>query len=173
MHSETHATASGGSQPPTATPNRAAFPHIHPLTDSSLARPKHISATSLPTPTSPASSSHAIPPPEPDTNRAASPPMSVLAKPSSQITPTPSTIRDANISLPSPAASSVGQQPTSRQSSIASIGHSPNVLRPPSPEKSAQRKWGTHPSEWTVEEVVDWLRSKGFGDDVCDRFIGM
>ncbi|KAJ6469653.1 hypothetical protein C8R47DRAFT_1200712 [Mycena vitilis] len=26
-----------------------------------------------------------------------------------------------------------------------------------------------HPSEWTVEEVVDWLKSKGF-DEVCDKF---
>ncbi|KAF7347573.1 hypothetical protein MVEN_01513900 [Mycena venus] len=27
-----------------------------------------------------------------------------------------------------------------------------------------------HPSEWTVEEVVDWLKSKGFDEDVCDKF---
>jgi SAM domain (Sterile alpha motif) len=25
--------------------------------------------------------------------------------------------------------------------------------------------------EWTVEEVVDWLRAKGFDDTVCDKFI--
>jgi hypothetical protein len=29
-----------------------------------------------------------------------------------------------------------------------------------------------HPSNWTVEEVVEWLNSKGFGQDVCDKFIG-
>ncbi|KAF5389858.1 hypothetical protein D9757_003677 [Collybiopsis confluens] len=28
----------------------------------------------------------------------------------------------------------------------------------------------THPSEWTVEQVVDWARSKGFGEDVCEKF---
>ncbi|KAJ7170172.1 hypothetical protein C8R46DRAFT_994929 [Mycena filopes] len=27
-----------------------------------------------------------------------------------------------------------------------------------------------HPSEWTVDEVVDWLKSKGFDEDVCDKF---
>ncbi|KAJ7654825.1 hypothetical protein B0H17DRAFT_993337 [Mycena rosella] len=27
-----------------------------------------------------------------------------------------------------------------------------------------------HPSEWTVEDVVDWLKSKGFDEDVCDKF---
>ncbi|KAJ7103227.1 hypothetical protein B0H15DRAFT_201781 [Mycena belliarum] len=27
-----------------------------------------------------------------------------------------------------------------------------------------------HPSEWSVEEVVDWIKSKGFDEDVCDKF---
>jgi len=28
------------------------------------------------------------------------------------------------------------------------------------------------PSEWSVDEVVEWLKSKGFGQDVCDKFTG-
>lgn len=28
-----------------------------------------------------------------------------------------------------------------------------------------------HPIEWTVEETVNWLRSKGFEDTVCEKFI--
>ncbi len=28
-----------------------------------------------------------------------------------------------------------------------------------------------HPIEWTVEETVIWLRSKGFEDTVCEKFI--
>ena len=28
-----------------------------------------------------------------------------------------------------------------------------------------------HPTEWTVEETVKWLRSKGFDDPVCEKFI--
>ena len=30
----------------------------------------------------------------------------------------------------------------------------------------------TPPLEWSVKEVVDWLKSKGFDQDVCDKFIG-
>ena len=37
-------------------------------------------------------------------------------------------------------------------------------------EKEAKK---THPTEWSVEEVVDWLKSKGFADDVTDKFIGL
>ncbi|KAN0097153.1 hypothetical protein V8E55_001599 [Tylopilus felleus] len=29
----------------------------------------------------------------------------------------------------------------------------------------------THPSEWSVDQVVEWLQSKGFGSDVYDKFI--
>ena len=28
-----------------------------------------------------------------------------------------------------------------------------------------------HPIEWTVEETVNWLRSKGFDDAVCEKFV--
>jgi hypothetical protein len=28
-------------------------------------------------------------------------------------------------------------------------------------------------NEWSVEEVVDWLKSKGFDQDVCSKFIGV
>jgi hypothetical protein len=34
-----------------------------------------------------------------------------------------------------------------------------------------QERLYLHPIEWTVEETVDWLRSKGFDDIVCDKFI--
>lgn len=27
-----------------------------------------------------------------------------------------------------------------------------------------------HPSEWSVEEVIEWLKSKGFDQGVCDKF---
>ncbi|KAF5363809.1 hypothetical protein D9756_000046 [Leucocoprinus leucothites] len=41
----------------------------------------------------------------------------------------------------------------------------------PAPVIEGGRKEKTHPSEWTMEEVVEWLRSKGFDQDVCDKFI--
>ncbi|KAJ4464132.1 sterile alpha motif/pointed domain-containing protein, partial [Lentinula edodes] len=28
----------------------------------------------------------------------------------------------------------------------------------------------THPSKWNVDEVVEWVRGKGFGEDVCAKF---
>ena len=159
-----------GSQPPTATANRTAFPNTQPVVESSHVRARQISVTSLPTPTSPGNSPHAISPAE--VYRNVSPSLSAPEQPHSHVTPTPSTIRDANLALPSPAASYVGQQQTSKHNSLASSGHQSNPIQSPTTEHSAQKKWATHPSEWTVEDVVDWLRSKGFGDDVCDRFIG-
>lgn len=161
------------SQLPTATVQRTAFSNISPVTQSAAVKAKHSSLTSLPTPVSPGSSSNAIPSVEP-----VSPTLSISEKQVSQITPTPtpSTAREAHAALPSPAASSIGQQQTSKHSSFASsTSHALNSLQPPTTERttSMDKKPTTHPSEWTVEEVVDWLRSKGFGDDVCDKFIGM
>ncbi|KAI5117045.1 hypothetical protein M0805_007902 [Coniferiporia weirii] len=35
----------------------------------------------------------------------------------------------------------------------------------------SQSKAPTSPSDWSVEEVVEWARSKGFDNSVCDKFI--
>jgi hypothetical protein len=163
------------SQVPTATAQRTAFPDIVPVTEPSPDKAEHASATSLPTPTSPGSSSHAIPPFEPQTNGNVAPSLSVPDKTASQITPTPSIIRDAHMTLPSPAASSIGHQQASKHNSFASSNHTSSSLQPLAQDRptSMEKKPTTHPSEWNMEEVVDWLRSKGFGDDVCDKFIGM
>ncbi|KAG6829037.1 hypothetical protein H0H87_012807 [Tephrocybe sp. NHM501043] len=37
-------------------------------------------------------------------------------------------------------------------------------------EDKEKEKEKTHPSEWDVSEVVEWLKSKGFDSDVCDKF---
>jgi hypothetical protein len=29
-----------------------------------------------------------------------------------------------------------------------------------------------HPSEWNVDQVVEWLRAKGFDDSTCAKFSG-
>ena len=31
---------------------------------------------------------------------------------------------------------------------------------------------GTHLTEWSLDEVVEWLTSKGFNQDICNKFIG-
>ncbi|TFK69427.1 hypothetical protein BDN72DRAFT_614262 [Pluteus cervinus] len=36
-------------------------------------------------------------------------------------------------------------------------------------EKGGRDK--THPSEWSVDQVVEWLKGRGFDQDVCDKFI--
>lgn len=40
------------------------------------------------------------------------------------------------------------------------------------PMSSPQGRNQTLPMEWSVDEVVDWLKNKGFDQDVCDKFVG-
>ena len=51
---------------------------------------------------------------------------------------------------------------------------STSVLTGPAsiPVSTTQGRNETHPMEWSVKEVVYWLKSKGFDQDVCDKFIG-
>jgi hypothetical protein len=42
----------------------------------------------------------------------------------------------------------------------------------PSSQASPQSSKKVPVSEWTVEQVVDWIRSKGFDEGVCKKFIG-
>ena len=76
--------------------------------------------------------------------------------------------------LPSPAASLNGHQHGYSISSVTSstrvAASSPLSATRNADLSSNKRPRGTHPSEWTVEEVVDWLRSKGFDEAVCDKF---
>jgi SAM domain (Sterile alpha motif) len=67
--------------------------------------------------------------------------------------------------LPSPAASFTGHRPGY---SISSINSSARVT---ASDLSTKKPRHVHPTDWTVEEVVDWLRSKGFDDAVCKKFI--
>ncbi|KAF7432629.1 polar growth protein [Pleurotus ostreatus] len=93
--------------------------------------------------------------------------------------------RESMIALPSPTLSSVGGFAGfghSKHSSIASSAPGGLTLASPAPinpaastngngvEKREPEKEKTHPSDWSVEEVVEWLRSKGFDQDVCDKF---
>lgn len=43
---------------------------------------------------------------------------------------------------------------------------------PTSPISAVSEKPTSPPSEWSVEEVVSWLRSKKFDEQVCGKFIG-
>jgi hypothetical protein len=107
--------------------------------------------------------------------------------------------RVATPGLPSPAPSALGAAIASKHSSVASSTTGGAVMTgaPSKPSSVASAPLsavsegkrrddsghasgsggsanGTskHPSEWTVDEVVDWLKSKGFDEDVCDKFTG-
>ncbi|KAI0832877.1 hypothetical protein BC628DRAFT_1348696 [Trametes gibbosa] len=101
------------------------------------------------------------------------------------ITTTPSTMKaaeqlpfSATSALPSPTASSTGSYVPSSAAGIqqtltpaTTVGSFQTSTSTPHGTMNGAKKSGTHPSEWTVEEVVDWLKSKGFDQGVCDRFI--
>lgn len=103
------------------------------------------------------------------------------------ITPTPIIVKageqlpSATPSTPvSPTASSAGsyaissgagiQQTLTPATTIASLS-TPHQSGTTTPDQS--KKTNSHPSEWSVDEVVDWLKSKAFDQGVCDKFIGM
>jgi hypothetical protein len=58
-----------------------------------------------------------------------------------------------------------------QQHPVANDGTS-MLATPTSIPMSPQGRNPAFPTEWSVEEVVDWLKSKGFDQDVCDKFIG-
>jgi len=97
--------------------------------------------------------------------------------------------RSANIALPSPTSSFPAPKPgphpdRSKYMSVMSIYSDPSNASETSPrlpsstdntfvgDKDTEKQDKVHPSEWTVEDVVDWLKSKGFDQDVCDKFTG-
>ena len=101
---------------------------------------------------------------------------STSPEPSVRATPTPSITRDIPAALPSPALTASGTRQHSRQASQRNSGSSAGrgsagAAAQLAPETEAQKN-STPPSEWTVDEVVEWLKSKGFGSDVYDKFIG-
>ncbi|KAI8989868.1 hypothetical protein BD414DRAFT_460138 [Trametes punicea] len=84
--------------------------------------------------------------------------------------------------LPSPTASTAGSfgpssvtgitQTLTPGTTVASFKTSASTAQQTaSGAPDVSKKSGTHPSEWSVEEVVDWLKSKGFDQGVCDKFI--
>ena len=76
--------------------------------------------------------------------------------------------------LPSPAASLNGHRHGLSMSSVTSSARvtasSPLSAARSADLSSSRRPQNPHPAEWAVEEVVDWLRSKGFDEAVCDKF---
>lgn len=85
--------------------------------------------------------------------------------------------------LPSPSASTQFNKALhSKHNSIVSSSSAPNMGAPSTATAQQQQvqqssSMGSdlkkkHPTEWSVEEVVEWLKSKGFDLDVCEKFTG-
>ncbi|KAJ3874772.1 hypothetical protein F5051DRAFT_415971 [Lentinula edodes] len=154
---------------------------------------------SLPTPTSPgfAHSESTISTVIPIPISAITPP-SIPSTPPRTITPaaavarSPSPMRETLVALPSPTASSFHSNSgafhfsphQSQHNSVSSVPSSALATAPVTTSDSSQtnsqpsqkdneqakEKEKTHPSEWNVDEVVEWVRTKGFGEDVCAKF---
>lgn len=73
--------------------------------------------------------------------------------------------------VPSPTASSqasgFGLSTPFQGTSISSTA--PTSAAPAEVEEKREPK---HPNDWSVEEVIEWLKSKGFDEDVCNKFTG-
>jgi hypothetical protein len=138
------------------------------------------------------------PEPEPE-QRSPSPPKSSYATPASPasavvLPPTISETKRNSVpvqgtpianGLPSPSVSSshFNNIMHSKQNSIVSTTSAPAVTAPPpqaprTPPQppilatSPSQLKKAHPTEWSLDEVVEWLKTKGFDQDVCDKFTG-
>ena len=83
------------------------------------------------------------------------------------------TSTDIPASLPSPAASSFDARVGPRYSSATTTSSAPRASTTvTSPQSSLfnNPNAGVHPSEWSVDQVVAWLRARGFDESVCDKF---
>ncbi|KAI0027993.1 hypothetical protein K488DRAFT_59864 [Vararia minispora EC-137] len=85
----------------------------------------------------------------------------------------------ANVSVPSPSPPSTTHTLERTSSSTRIAATSPlsqsqtfqdSLLTPSSSALKAGRS-SNHPNDWTVDEVVEWLKLRGFDDGVCDKFI--
>lgn len=82
--------------------------------------------------------------------------------------------------LPSPTISSqtsgFGLATPFQGTSVSSTTHSASTnptSAAPTQTTVEEKKEKKHPNDWSVEEVVEWLKSRGFDQDVCDKFTGM
>ena len=165
-------------QLPTATEQSAARASSLPtLSSHSLADGKR-SPSLLPTPTSPTPPSIESPIPIMPVS-ATLIPLPASPTPSAQVAMLVNGAREGRevpSGLPSPALTAGGSQRNSAQVSKNNTAlfaaKPPQGALQPSPSEMEAEKKAIAPEEWSVEEVAEWLKSKGFGQDVCEKFIG-
>ncbi|CAL1699992.1 unnamed protein product [Somion occarium] len=88
--------------------------------------------------------------------------------PSPMASPTVSTIGSVG------PQSSIGQQTLTPATTVNSFKTAAPLVAPPAqrqPSVPVSTSSSTRAYEWSVEEVVEWLKSKGFDQGTCDKFI--
>ncbi|KAJ7601230.1 hypothetical protein C8J56DRAFT_912520 [Mycena floridula] len=91
------------------------------------------------------------------------------------VEPEPAVIPPATIipaAMPEPAIIPLPGS-TSKHTSVASSSSVVQQSVSSDPAQTlvdSQTPGDKNPSTWTVDEVIDWLKSKGFGQDVCEKF---
>jgi len=141
-------------------------PEPEPVSEQRSSSPEK---SSYVTPATPASSTAIVPAPTPETKRSSVP---VQGTPVANGLPSPS-----------PSSSHFNKTLHSKHTSIVSTTSAPAATtpapqviqtppQPPALATSPSQLKKTHPTEWSLDEVVEWLKSKGFDQDVCDKFIG-
>ncbi|KAG2339454.1 hypothetical protein BDR05DRAFT_1003408 [Suillus weaverae] len=103
------------------------------------------------------------------------PPYSYLLPPNPPPMPAIPEICQVSNAVSSPTPHVVSSPPTSKH--IDSVASSSQVSTTSMPQMSSEPTWESSlmkpvpPSECSIEEVVDWLKSKSFGQAVCHKFI--
>ncbi|KAK0230188.1 hypothetical protein IW262DRAFT_1336895 [Armillaria fumosa] len=87
---------------------------------------------------------------------------------------------DAVVAFPSQAAAAIPPTTQSKHNSATSSPASPSYSAPGNDSSLSatvstiptpiDKKEKTHPSEWSLDDVIDWLKNKGFDQDVCEKF---
>ena len=85
--------------------------------------------------------------------------------------PTTSVGQSTNIETPTPPAV-MAKEPVLKNRPVPLSLPSPPPSHNGTMTNQAAKSPSTHPSEWSVEEVVEWAKSKGFDSTVTDKFIG-
>lgn len=145
------------SVPPPATTSDAPLDDLKPPRATSPAR------AAYPTPVTPAV------PVVPDSSTPSSGSRRNSAQPNGLHSPSPST--HFHVKHPSTSSTPSALVPTPSTAPVtASTPHFvPPLVKDDQPSSA---KKAAPPSEWSVEDVVEWLKSKKFDQDVCDKFIG-
>lgn len=164
--------------PRVASPELILRPAPEPEPEVKLeSQPEQVPPAQIPLPTSPSLVNGVLPSPPPSTPSPAVSPMPVssvaLADPPPERASTP-------IFQPPGTPSSSIFAPIGIQQALGTPTKPQSPFRPqgsqtPPPQKSIPSPLSSSkpPAEWTVEEVVDWLKDKGIDQGTCGKFIGM